>query len=65
MREIVRRLIFMPKTAVKTRKTPKVMYACEAKKGTRKIIVDDNNPIEQSYIDIISRRKKAFDKLAD
>jgi len=55
----------MPKTVVKSRKTPKIMYACEAKKGARRVIVDDNNPVEQSYIDIINRRKKAFDKLAD
>ncbi len=53
------------KKADKVNKTLKKIHLYEAKKCTRVIEVGRDSLMEQSYIDIIQRRKKAFDRLAD
>jgi len=53
------------KTKQKERTAKKSFCVYEAKRGPRKITIDEEGKIEKGYIDIIKRRKKAFDQLAD
>jgi len=53
------------KTKQKERTAKKSFCVYEAKRGPRRITIDEEGEIEKGYIDIIKRRKKAFDQLAD
>lgn len=55
----------MRKRALAFKRTYKVIRVKEANKGIREILIDKSNITEQSYMAIINRRKKAFDRLAD
>ncbi|MDN5359945.1 MAG: hypothetical protein PWQ84_1008 [Thermotogaceae bacterium] len=49
----------------KKRRIPKRMYVLEAEKGFRKLSYDESDPKVQSFLKIIQRRRRAYDRLAD
>jgi hypothetical protein len=47
------------------RRIPKRIYVRVAAKGFRKLTYDESDPKVKSFLKIIERRRRAYDKLAD